>query len=122
VVDRGTVIAEGTRAEFKASVGAGRFEVRLGDPAQRWEAARVLAAALRAEPAPYADPTSLTVQMPQTDGGAVTAATRAIALLEEAGIAVSDFGYAQPSLDEVFLSLTGHHPATHDEHEEGVVQ
>ena len=46
VIDRGRVIAEGTRAELKASVGAGGVRVRLLDPAQRDRAERVLAAGL----------------------------------------------------------------------------
>ena len=61
VIDRGKVIAEGTPAQLKASVGHGALHVRLLDPEHRAEAARVLARALDAEPHLEADPAALSV-------------------------------------------------------------
>jgi len=102
VIDHGKVIAEGTPGQLKASVGAGALHVRLLDPAQRPEAERMLANDLGSvflEP----DPAALSVQCAEADRGA-----EAIAGLTRAGVRVADFSLGQPSLDEVFLALTGH--------------
>ncbi|MFI2617389.1 ATP-binding cassette domain-containing protein [Streptomyces sp. NPDC018584] len=121
VIDRGKVIAEGTKGELKASVGAGSVHVRLRDAARREEAARVLGAVLGAQVQLEPDPVALTARV-GTDGarngrGAAEQASRALAELAHAGITVDDFALGQPSLDEVFLALTGsdtghHTPAT----------
>jgi ABC-2 type transport system ATP-binding protein len=103
VIDHGKVIAEGTSSELKASVGAGSLHVRLGDATRRDDAARVLAEHLDAEVRPEADPAALSTcaDDPERVGEALTALARA-------GIVVSEFALGQPSLDEVFLALTGH--------------
>jgi ABC-2 type transport system ATP-binding protein len=103
VIDSGRVIAEGTPAQLKASVGSGSLRLRLLDPGQRREAERVLRAELGAEVARDTDPAALSARCPEADRAA-----RAVAELSRAGIAVSGFALAQPSLDEVFLALTGH--------------
>jgi ABC-2 type transport system ATP-binding protein len=107
VVDHGAVIAEGTRAQLKASVGAGRVRVRLHDPAQRAGAVQVLSAALGVPAVGEADPATLTARMPQTGADPSDAVTAALGELARAGLRVSDFSFGQPSLDEVFLALTG---------------
>ena len=102
VIDRGKVIAEGTPAQLKASVGSGALAVRLLDPDQRPQAAQVLQRTLGVvtlEP----DPAALSVAC--SDAGS---AALALAELERAGIRVATFSLGQPSLDEVFLALTGH--------------
>jgi ABC-2 type transport system ATP-binding protein len=102
VIDRGRVIAEGTPSQLKASVGTGSLHLRLLDPDRRPEAARLLERAVG--PAVLeADPTALSV--PSAD--AARAAT-GIAELARAGLGLADFSLGQPSLDEVFLALTGH--------------
>ncbi|MFF7812734.1 ATP-binding cassette domain-containing protein [Streptomyces roseolus] len=108
VIDHGKVIAEGTKGELKASVGAGSVHVRLRDPAQRAGAERVLATALNAAVQLDPDPVALTatVNGHGTDLGAAEQAARALAELARAGITVDDFALGQPSLDEVFLALT----------------
>ena len=97
------------RAELKASVGAGALRVRLLDPAQREQAERVLAAGARRAGAPRARPRGLAASLPAQHGAgeAGSASAHALAELSRAGIAVSDFALGQPSLDEVFLALTG---------------
>jgi ABC-2 type transport system ATP-binding protein len=102
VFDRGRVIAEGTPAQLKASVGSGALHVRLMDPEQRPEAERVLERALDAVHR-------------EADGAALSAAcadagraAEAVAELTRAGVQIADFSLGQPSLDEVFLVLTGH--------------
>ena len=107
VIDRGTVSAEGTPAELKASVGSGALHVRLLDADQRPDAAQILERALGSvnlEP----DPAGLSA--PCADGDL---AARAVAELSRSGVRIADFSLGQPSLDEVFLELTGR-PAEED--------
>ena len=107
VIDHGKVIAEGTPGQLKASVGTGALHVRLLDPEQRPQAAELLGAALgvvHLEP----DLAALSVQC--ADAGR---AAEAVAELSRSGISIADFSLGQPSLDEVFLALTGH-PADDD--------
>jgi ABC-2 type transport system ATP-binding protein len=101
VIDRGRVIAEGTPAQLKASVGSGALRVRLLDPAQRPEAERLLAERLGAAH-PEPDPAALSAPCADAERAA-----DAIAELARAGVAVADFALGQPTLDEVFLALTG---------------
>jgi ABC-2 type transport system ATP-binding protein len=103
VIDRGTVIAEGTPMQLKASVGSGVLHVRVADPSRRAEALRLLAARLGEAVQADAEPHSLTARLSAPDR-----ATAALSALSEAGIAVTDFSLGQPSLDEVFFALTGH--------------
>jgi ABC-2 type transport system ATP-binding protein len=102
VIDHGRVIAEGTPAELKASVGSGALHVRLLDPEQRPEAQRVLDRGLGAVTL-EADAAALSVACSDVDRAA-----EAIAELTRAGVQVAGFALGQPSLDEVFLALTGH--------------
>ncbi|MFC9120156.1 ATP-binding cassette domain-containing protein [Streptomyces sp. NPDC057067] len=108
VIDHGKVIAEGTKGELKASVGAGSVHLRLRDPAQRPEAERVLAHALDATVQLDPDPVALTATVGGhgTDRGAAEQAARALSELARCGIHVDTFSLGQPSLDEVFLALT----------------
>jgi ABC-2 type transport system ATP-binding protein len=102
VIDRGKVIAEGTPAQLKASVGGGALHVRLLDPEQRPQAAEVLNRQLGAvtlEP----DPARMSVTCSDGDRAAV-----ALGELTRSGVRVASFSLGQPSLDEVFLALTGH--------------
>lgn len=102
VIDRGRVIAEGTPAQLKASVGSAALRVRLLLPQQRSEAEQVLSRQLGAvtlEP----DPAALSVSCSDTDRAAV-----AVGQLAAAGVRIADFSLNQPTLDEVFLALTGH--------------
>ncbi|GAA2278671.1 daunorubicin resistance protein DrrA family ABC transporter ATP-binding protein [Streptomyces ruber] len=107
VIDRGTVIAEGTKGELKASVGAGSVHVRLRDAAQRRRAGEVLRLVLDAEVQLESDPVALTARVGAGGRGAAEQAARALAELARSGVTVDDFSLGQPSLDEVFLALTG---------------
>ncbi len=111
VIDHGRVIAEGTPGQLKASVGSGALHVRLLEPGQRPEAERVLSRELGAvhlEP----DPAALSASCADADRAA-----QAVAELSRSGVGVADFSLGQPSLDEVFLALTGH-PAEEEGEEE----
>ncbi|MZF86410.1 ATP-binding cassette domain-containing protein [Streptomyces sp. SID5643] len=114
VIDRGRVIAEGTKGELKSSVGAGSVHLRLRDPGQRDLAADLLRRALDAQVQTEPDPVALTARLATAagDDSAAEQASRALGELARAGITVDNFSLGQPSLDEVFLALTGHD--THD--------
>ncbi len=103
VIDRGKVIAEGTTGDLKASVGAGALHVRVLDPARRSAAAAILRTILPDEVAEDADPVAISARV---DSASSVAA--ALPAFEAAGIAIASFAIGQPSLDEVFLALTGH--------------
>jgi len=103
IIDHGRVIAEGTSGQLKASVGAGSLHVRLRDPEQRPEAERALARALGVPVRLGADPAALSAPSVDPDRVAL-----ALSSLSGDGIAVTEFALGQPSLDEVFLALTGH--------------
>jgi ABC-2 type transport system ATP-binding protein len=110
VIDHGRVIAEGTKGELKASVGAGAIHLRLRDAAQREAAEQVLSRVLDAAVQHEPDPVALTARLTAAAGDAAAAeqSARALAELAAAGITVDTFSLGQPSLDEVFLALTDH--------------
>ncbi len=116
VIDHGTVIAEGTTGELKASAGQRTLRIRLTDPGRWRDASQMLTRRLGIAIHQDADPATLTARVPAraaTSASAEQAAT-AIAELARAGIAVGGFALGQPSLDEVFLTLTGHlSPSNH---------
>ena len=114
VIDHGKVIAEGTPGQLKASVGRGTLHVRLLDPEQRPDAERVLAQALNAGVHLESDPAALSAACPPEP----EPAAEAVAELSRSGIAIAGFSLGQPSLDEVFLALTGR-PAEEDQAAEG---
>ena len=102
VLDRGRVIAAGTPATLKAEVGGQRLHVR---PLYRADLPRV--AALVAETAPGALPSVDSVGELIVPGGGPGLLHRVGLRLDEAGIAVAELGLRLPSLDDVFLTLTG---------------
>ncbi|MDQ3771049.1 MAG: ATP-binding cassette domain-containing protein [Actinomycetota bacterium] len=101
VIDHGRVIAEGTPGQLKASVGSGALHVRLLDPDQRPQAEGVLARRLESVHL-ESDPLGLSAACADAD-----LAAEAVAELSRSGIKIADFSLGQPSLDEVFLALTG---------------
>lgn len=102
VIDHGRVIAEGTPGQLKASTGTGALRVRLLDPDQRPRTAEVLAGVLESEINLEADSATLSAQCNDP-----RQAAEAIGALSDGGIGIADFSLGQPSLDEVFLALTG---------------
>jgi ABC-2 type transport system ATP-binding protein len=103
VIDHGRVIAEGTPSQLKASVGSGALHVRLLDPEQRPEAERILQARLGGAVHLEADPTALSAPCADAE-----LAAEAVSELAAANVRIAGFSLGQPSLDEVFLALTGH--------------
>ena len=102
VIDRGTVIAEGTSGELKASVGAGALHVRLRDPEKRSTGQQLLSRTLGVEVHLDSDPAALSASVSDPERVA-----RALAELARADVGVAEFSLGQPSLDEVFFALTG---------------
>ena len=102
VIDHGLVIAEGTSDELKNQIGGERIEITLEDPAD----ADVATAAL----APLAE------DRPAVEGRIVRAPVRRrhglipeiVRSLDDAGASIDDIALQRPTLDDVFLALTGH--------------
>ena len=101
VIDHGKVIAEGTPGQLKASIGSGALRVRLLDPAERPRAEEILERELGGVSL-EADPAALSASCSDGDRAAL-----AVAELTRSGVRIADFSLGQPSLDEVFLALTG---------------
>jgi ABC-2 type transport system ATP-binding protein len=110
VIDNGRIIADDTPARLKSSVGSGVLRVRLECPGQRERAQRALADALDVAVHTEPDPVALTARIDTdaSDHDAATIVARAMTHLSRDDIKVATFTLGQPSLDEVFLALTGH--------------
>jgi ABC transporter DrrB family efflux protein len=108
VIDHGQVIAQGTGNELKDRVGGQILEVELATAAQRDHARAVLAGVGCGDPEPGARQDQLTLPAPR-DG--LELIEDAAAELRRAGIDVSDLGLRRPTLDDVFLQLTGSPPS-----------
>ena len=104
VIDHGRAIAEGTADELKSRIGAERIEVTVTDAALLEQARQVLARF--AVGAQQADARSRSLVTPIAGGAPVL--TAALHELQRARIAVRDVGLRRPTLDDVFLTLTGH--------------
>jgi ABC-2 type transport system ATP-binding protein len=102
VIDHGRLIAEGTSDELKDRLGGERLEVRLEPDADRAAAAGALAP-MSDEP-PSVDGALVRVSVRRRDGAIVEAVRR----LSDAGVGVDDLALRRPTLDDVFLALTGH--------------
>jgi ABC-2 type transport system ATP-binding protein len=111
VIDEGRVIAEGTADQLKAKVGGHRLVVALVDEARSGQALEVLRRHGDAEPSLGSD--GRQVEVAVTDGP--TALQRTLADLGAAGIELHDAGMRRPTLDDVFLQLTGRKAGSDDE-------
>ena len=103
VIDHGRAIARGTALELKQQVGGERLEITISDDPYLDAARRVLEA-LGEGPA-HVDREARHVSVAVTSHEGVL--TRAIRELDAAGVHVDDIGFRRPTLDAVFLSLTG---------------
>jgi ABC-2 type transport system ATP-binding protein len=108
VIDHGRVIAQGTGNELKDRVGGQILEVELASAASRDDALSVLARVGCGEPEPGERLDQLTLPAPR-DG--LELIEDAASALRHAGIGVSDLGLRRPTLDDVFLQLTGAPPS-----------
>ena len=109
VIDLGKVIAEGTQDELKKQIGGEVVELRLtkvadrqGDLQRAYELLRDLAAA-----DPIVDHEAHSIKVPVDGGAAMLSET--VRRLDAAGIEINELSLHRPTLDDVFLTLTGHH-------------
>jgi len=111
VIDHGLVIAEGTSDQLKDRVGGERLEVRLDE--ERDADAAVAALAPMSDERPVVEGAVVKLSVRRRQGSIVEAVGR----LGEAGVGVDDLALRRPTLDDVFLALTGH-AAAEDENQE----
>jgi ABC-2 type transport system ATP-binding protein len=112
VVDHGKVIARGTADELKTQVGGERLQLVVHDRDRIADAARILAGLALAEPS--VDERTRELLAPVAGGAKLLVET--VRQLDSAGIVVDDLALRRPTLDDVFLTLTG--KAAEDESEE----
>jgi oleandomycin transport system ATP-binding protein len=103
VFDKGKVVAQGRPAELKAQAGKQSLDVRPAEPGHLERVAAIVAEAVGTRPT--VDVVNALVSVPVFDGTSMPVVVRR---LDEAGIAVTELALRLPSLDEVFLALTGH--------------
>lgn len=115
VLDRGRVVAKGTPANLKAALGGGLVEAHLSD--HHAVADSVAAIKALGNGTPTGDPDRGMVTLPAPDG--VATLQSVLGCLGAAGIPVAEIGVRRPSLDEVFLALTGERQETGEPHEGG---
>jgi ABC-2 type transport system ATP-binding protein len=112
VLDHGKVIAEGTSDELKDMIGGERIEVTLGDESQADAAISALGEISDEAPKGSAGVVSVPLDRERTS------IADAVRRLDSAGVAVEDLAVRRPTLDDVFISLTGHAAEETDEGEE----
>jgi ABC-type multidrug transport system ATPase subunit len=103
VVDQGRIVAEGTAAELKSTVGTEVLVVRVADPAMVADAAACLAD-LAAGDEPLVDAAAGEIRLAVSEPGASGEAVRR---LDTRALPIAAVELQQPSLDDVFLTLTG---------------
>jgi ABC-2 type transport system ATP-binding protein len=104
VIDHGSLIAEGSSDELKDKVGGERLEVKLEDPGDA-DAARSILAELSNE-APWGDDGTVAVTLRERKGAIAEAVRR----LDAQSIGIDDIALLRPTLDDVFMTLTGRPP------------
>jgi ABC-2 type transport system ATP-binding protein len=114
VIDHGKIIAQGTADELKRQIGGDVLELHVGDRARTDAAAEAIADLDVGEP--HADATSGCITLTVTNGAQVL--TQTIRTLDAIDMPIADIALRRPSLDEVFLALTGHETAEQPAEEE----
>ena len=105
VVDHGRIVAEGTPAELKAAIGTDMLVMQVADPSRSADAAAVLAD-LSVHDAPVVDAAIGEIRLVVADR---SASAEAVRRLDAHGLPIAAVELQQPSLDDVFLNLTGRH-------------
>ena len=103
VIDRGRVIAAGTSAQLKTQIGGDRLEVVVSDAHQLAVAASVMGSVTSARP--HVSHAARRITAPVQDGRAAVMTT--LRELDRAGVLTEDIGLRRPTLDDVFMRLTG---------------
>ncbi|AQZ67596.1 Daunorubicin resistance ABC transporter ATP-binding subunit [[Actinomadura] parvosata subsp. kistnae] len=108
VIDHGRKVAEGTPDELKSAVGNSTLQLLLAEPAEVPAAVEVVRRVLGSEPVLSPEQGRLNVALDRAD-----LAADVLIALRTAGLSISSVSVAKPSLDEVFLVLTGHETDDH---------
>jgi oleandomycin transport system ATP-binding protein len=103
VIDHGRVIAAGTPAQLKARIGGQVLQARPAEPTDLPATERILAAFAEGEDAPYNDGQVVSVAIADR-----SALGQVVRRLDDEGIVIDDLSLRRPTLDEVFLAVTGH--------------
>ena len=111
VIDHGSLIAEGSSDQLKDRVGGERLEVKLEDPAEA-EKARAILAELSDE-APWGDDGTVAISLRERKGAIADAVRR----LDANSIGIDDIALLRPTLDDVFMTLTGRPPEPEESEE-----
>jgi ABC-2 type transport system ATP-binding protein len=104
ILDHGRIAAEGTAAELKATVGTNILVVRVADAERTADAAAQLGGLAAEGDAPLLDLPAGAIRLAVTDP---SASAEAVRRLDARGLAIASVELQQPSLDDVFMSLTG---------------
>jgi daunorubicin/doxorubicin transport system ATP-binding protein len=116
VIDRGTVVAEGTPDELKASAGASTLQLRLADPGQAPPAHEAITAVLAVDAILSPESGRITAPMDEPDRVADL-----LVALRDRGIRLAELSVREPTLDQVFLAITGHETQPQDNRQEEAV-
>ena len=111
VIDHGKVIASGTSDELKAHVGGARLELVV-ESADSLPAAAEIMRKVGDGTDPAVDPDSRSIAVPVAEGAGVLA--EVVRQLDSAGIVIGDLAVRRPTLDDVFMRLTGHAAEEHE--------
>ncbi len=103
VIDRGRKVAEGTPDELKSSVGSSTLQLRLADRDDLDTAVSVVRRVLPDEPVVTPEAGGLNVALTDADRAA-----EVLIALRQTGVSIASVTVQKPTLDEVFLALTGH--------------
>lgn len=101
VIDKGKIIAEGTASELKASIGSGILHISLKDEEEYLKAESIIKDELKFDLHESSKKTELSISVDRA-----SLATQLLNRLNDEKIEITTFSLSQPSLDEVFLSLT----------------
>ncbi|MGG4145319.1 ATP-binding cassette domain-containing protein [Paenibacillus algorifonticola] len=103
VIDRGQVVAEGTVDELKTSVGTSSLQLKIQNPQDIAATRQIVEQVFRVESVVSAENAKITAPLADVDK-----VTDLLVALREAGIYLAEMSVQKPTLDEVFLTITGH--------------
>ena len=109
VIDGGRIIAEGTSDELKHRVGSERLEITIAEASSFETAKRVVDGD---DEGMHLDSKTRTLSLAITTGDGVHQLKQVLSRLDEAGVGVENVSFHRPTLDDVFLALTGHTTTT----------
>lgn len=102
VIDRGRVVAEGTIDELKSSVGTSTLHLNIQNPQEIQNARQLIEKVLKVQPTVKSEDGKITAPMVEADR-----VTDLLITLREEGIKLAEISVQKPTLDEVFLTITG---------------